>query len=102
VEGRARPRVLRPPLLLTTPCQAPGAPSVRPQPFGDGTAREPGKLSDRAYPPLLELLVALPLERQARQPQRAREGSCAVVGDDQRLPGPRDVRRCERGEPTLG
>jgi hypothetical protein len=49
---------------LLPPRQAPGAPAVRPQSFGHGATREPGKLSDPAYAQLLELLVALALERQ--------------------------------------
>ena len=82
--------------------QAPGAPAVRPQSFGDGATRQPGKLSDRSYSELLELLVALPLEREQRQRQRGEERPRAVVGDDQRLPGPRHVRRRERREAPLG
>ena len=53
--------------------QAPGAPAVRPQSFGDGAARQPGKLSNRSYSELFELVVALPLEREQGQRQRREE-----------------------------
>ena len=101
VEGLGRPSRRDPPVLLTSR-QAPGAPAVRPQPFGDGAARQPGKLSDRSYSQLFELLVAVALEREQRQRQRREERARAVVGDDQRLPRPRDVRRGERREAPLG
>ena len=42
--GRRR----RDPPVLLAPRQAPGAPAVRPQSFGHGATRQPGKLSDRA------------------------------------------------------
>src|SRR5205085_3821585 len=58
VQGNRRPSRRHLPVLLSSR-QAPGAPSVRPQPFGDGTTRKPGKLSDRAHSELLELLVAV-------------------------------------------
>ena len=53
--------------------QAPGAPAVRPQSFGDGATREPGKLSKPAHSERFELVVTLPLERQQRQRQRCEE-----------------------------
>ena len=99
--GSAGRRRRDPPVLLASR-QAPGAPAVRPQSFGDGAARQPGKLSDRSYPKLLELLVALALEREQRAAAAARGTARAVVGDDQRLPRPRDVRRRERREAPLG
>ena len=88
--------------VLLAPRQAPGAPAVRPQSFGNGATRQPGKLSDRSHSELLELLVALPLEREQGQRQRGEERARAVVGDDQRLPRPRHARRRERREPPLG
>src|SRR5581483_10500684 len=91
----------RDPALLLASRQAPGTPSGRPQPFGDGGARKPSKLSDRPYSELLQLLVALALEWQQLERQRREEGAGAVVGDDQRLPRPGHVRRGERGEPAL-
>src|SRR5439155_1252607 len=78
--------------------QAPGAPAVRPQAFGDGATREPGKLSEPAHPERLQLLVALPLERQQRQRQRREEAPHLLVADDEQLPGSRDGGRRERGE----
>ena len=102
MEGRNRPsRHDLPVARLLTPCQAPGAPAVRPQSFGNGATRQPGKLSDRAYPELLELLVAGRVERQELQRQRGQERLRPVVGDDQRLTGPGDARCRQRGEPSL-
>src|SRR4051812_10901179 len=103
---RLRERLDRPPWVhasvLVSSRQAPGAPAVRPQTFGDGATREPGKLSDLAHAQLLELLVALPLEREQRQRERCEEFACRPVRDDERLPPA--CARCgrERGEPPLG
>ena len=98
--SRRPPR--RDPSRPRSPRQAPGAPAVRPQPFGHGAARQPGKLSDRSYSQLLQLLVAAALERQELQRQRREERAGAVVGDDQRLPRLCHVRRRERRKPPLG
>jgi len=66
--------------------QAPGTPAVRPQTFGDGATREPGKLSDFANSERFELFVALPLERQQAERQRSEETPDLVVAhDEQRL-----------------
>src|SRR5262249_5282877 len=53
--------------------QAPGAPAVRPQTFGDGASREPGKLPQLANSERFELFVATTLERQERERQRREE-----------------------------
>ena len=79
--------------------QAPGAPAVRPQSFGDGATREPGKLSKLSHSERFELVVALPLERQQRERQRCEELPHLVVADDEQLPGLRDRGGRERGEP---
>src|SRR5581483_6973658 len=58
---------------VVVPRQAPGAPAVRPQSFGNGSARQPGKLSDLLHPEALELLAPLVLERQEGQRERREE-----------------------------
>ena len=62
--------------------QAPGAPAVRPQTFGDGATREPGKLSKPANSERFELFVALPFERQQCQRQRREEAPDVFVAHD--------------------
>src|SRR5581483_4821826 len=78
--------------------QAPGAPAVRPQSFGDGAARKPGKLSQPANSERVELLVALPVERQQRQRERCEEAADLLVADDEQLARLRDRCGGERGE----
>src|SRR5204862_366911 len=85
VQRLHRPSRRDPPVPLASR-QAPGTPSVRPQPFGDGAARQPGKLSDRAHSQLFELLVAVALERKQRERQRCEEAPRAIGGADQRPP----------------
>src|SRR5262249_1147368 len=82
--------------------QAPGAPGVRPQTFGHGATRQPGKLPQLANPERLELLVAAALEREERERQRREELRQLLVGDDDRLPRPRDRSCGERGEAPSG
>ena len=82
--------------------QAPGAPAVRPQTFGDGAARQPGKLSDLLDSEALELLAALCFERKQRERQRREELLGALVVDDERLARPGDRCRGERGEAAVG
>src|SRR5581483_9523163 len=73
LDQRLRRLSRRDPTVSLAPRQAPGAPAVCPQTFGHGAAREPGKLSDRADPELLELLVPVAREREQRQRQRREE-----------------------------
>src|SRR5207248_1854279 len=87
---------------LLSPRQAPGAPASRPQSFGNGRARQPGKLTDAAHAELLELLATLLVEGKERQRERREELRRALVGNDQHLPGTRDARRREGGEPAPG
>ena len=68
--------------------QAPGAPAVRPQSFGDGATREPGKLSELSNSERFELFVALPFERQQAERQRREEAPDLFVAHDEQLPGP--------------
>ena len=97
---RRRPRLhSRVPLV---PRQAPGAPAVRPQSFGDGATRQPGKLSDLLDPEVLQLLAPLSLHREERQRERREELLGAVVVDDQGLPRPGDRGGGERGEAAVG
>ena len=99
--GRRRPRPDA--CVALAPRQAPGAPAVRPQSFGDGAARQPGKLSDllarRAAPSSSRRSS---LERQQRQRQRREE--LAACGRRRRpAPAPAGRRRGgERGEPPVG
>ena len=64
--------------VVLTPRQAPGAPAVRPQSFGDGTTREPGKLSDRSYSELLELVRAEGDAMRGRLSEGLRQVKAAV------------------------
>src|SRR4029453_15635177 len=89
-----------PPLAASR--QAPGAPAVRPQTFGNGAARQPGKLSKPSYPQLLQLLLLLLAQRQEPERQRREELARVLVRDDKQLTRPRDVRRGERRELPLG
>src|SRR5262249_58973779 len=83
----------------STSRQAPGAPAVRPQTFGDGATREPSKLSELANSERFELLVAVAFERKKRERERCEELRQLLVGDHDYLPGPRD-RSCRQcGEP---
>src|SRR5205814_2146259 len=82
--------------------QAPGAPAVRPQSFGDGATREPGKLSKPAHAERLEVVGALPFERQERQRQRCEELSDLLVANDEQLPRLRDRSGGERGKAPAG
>src|SRR5205814_7056157 len=83
---------------LAAPRQAPGAPAVRPQSFGDGAARKPGKLTQPPNSKLLQLLLRLLLEREQVDGQRREELARLLVRDDEQLPRLRDRRRRERGE----
>ena len=84
--------------------QAPGAPAVRPQPFGNGATREPGKLSELSNSELL------PAPRSARRSsgssverQRREElSACARRATTSTCPGRATRGRGERGEPALG
>src|SRR5207244_9816664 len=89
--GRGRP----------TPRQAPGVPAVRPQTFGDGTARQPGKLAEPSNSQLAQLPRAPALEREQLERKRPEELAPALVRDDERLTRPRDARGGERSEPAL-
>ena len=102
IPAKARAATLHIITFFSASRQTPGAPAVRPQAFGHGAAREPGKLSKLSHSELFELRVPLRRERQERERQRREELAGALVGDDQDLPGARDVRRCECGEPALG
>src|SRR5947209_6318396 len=82
--------------------QAPGAPAVRPQAFGDGASREPGKLSEPADSECFQFGAALPFERQQRERQRREEVADLLVAHDEDLAAARDGRRCERGEASAG
>src|SRR5437588_73729 len=82
--------------------QAPGAPAVRPQTFGDGATREPGKLPQLANSECFELLVTPALEREERERQRCEELRQLLVGDHDHLPGSRDGSCRERGEAACG
>src|SRR5439155_21436692 len=83
----------------STSRQAPGTPAVRPQTFGDGATREPGKLSEFANSEGFELLVAVALEREKRERERSEELRQLLIGDHDYLPGSRD-RSCRKcGEP---
>src|SRR6478735_8727089 len=68
-----------------TPRQAVGAPAVRPQSFGNGGTRQPGKLSDLLHPELLELLAPPLFERKQCQRERREELLRLLVGDDEGL-----------------
>ena len=79
--------------------QPPGAPAVRPQSFGDGATRQPGKLSEPLDPELLQLVAAARARARSRSSGSGARKSCvSLVGDDQRLARARDVRRREGGE----
>src|SRR5205823_1218304 len=58
--------------------------------------------AERAHAELLELLLPLVVERKERERKRREELPRALVGDDVELPGTRDARRREGGEPALG
>src|SRR5207244_3745535 len=76
--------------------QAPGAPAVRPQTFGHGATRKPGKLSELRDSKLLKLLSLPCLKREQGQRKRREELARVLVRDDQHLPGARDIcgRQC--------
>src|SRR6266542_6103707 len=78
--------------------QAPGAPAVRPQTFGHGATRKPGKLAKLLDPQLLQLFPTARVDRKQRQRQRREELPRALVRDDERLPRARHVRRRQRRE----
>ena len=82
--------------------QAPGAPPVRPQSFGYGAAWQPSKLTDTAHAELPELASPLPSEGEQREWKRREKLARALVGNDQNLPGPRNVRRSKCGKPAPG
>ena len=95
--GRQPAVVAAHPPVLLSPRQAPGAPAVRPQSFGNGGTRQPGKLSDRANSQLLQLLVAVALERQQRAAAAAR-GTSACGRRRRSAPAPA-ARRSPRRAP---
>src|SRR6266540_2136219 len=89
-----------PPLAASR--QAPGAPAVRPQTFGNGATRKPGKLSKPSHSQFLQLLLLLLAQREQVERQRREEFARALVRHDEQLPRPRDVRRGERRKLPLG
>src|SRR5205807_6228479 len=82
--------------------QAPGAPAVRPQTFGHGSARQPGKLTESSHSKLTQLAGSLSLERKELERQRAEELGSPLVRYDERLTRPRDARGSKGGEAPLG
>src|SRR5262249_517438 len=82
--------------------QAPGTPAVRPQTFGNGASREPGKLTELANPKCFELCGALPLERQQAERQGSEEVPNLLGADDEQLAAARNGGSGEGGEAAAG
>ena len=94
--GRRRGRDARSP----SPRQAPGAPAVRPQTFGDGAARQPGKLSEPLAPRAPSApRCARSLEREQRRAAAAR-GTRASARRRRRAPAPAARRSPPRARRT--
>ena len=92
---RPRTRPVLPPL-----CERPRAPALLSQPLGHRAPRQRSELPQLSHAQPLELRVAVGAEGQERERQRREELLLGVVGHDQRLPGTRDARRRESGEPA--
>src|SRR5439155_16774096 len=70
--------------------------------FGNGSARRPGKRSEPSDSELAQLLLARGLQRDEPERKWREELARPLVGDDENLPGTRDARRREGGEPACG
>ena len=89
-------------LELSSLSERPRPPPFRPEPLGDGAPRQRRQLSQLSYPQPLELRVAVGAERQQRERQRCEKALLRAVRDDECLPGTRDARRRQSGEPAPG
>ena len=78
--------------------EAPGAPAVRPQSFGNGGARQPRKLSQPLHPELLQLLAAA--ARRAEQVSGSGARNSASARRRRRAPAPAARRARRRARRT--